>query len=318
MDGLKHTMEAIPAGTTRREYGTAYWDGSTWWANVGGNLLDARWNDPIQPLQGGNIVVDIAKDARGLASAFVVGGYTDQPRPSTGTVLLVGTTEIILTGADGGTYKTDRYLGPIAGYSPGDPVYLDWVAGKPTVMGIIAAIIPPDPVAPPPPPPSQTSGQTPLIATASDTFGVGGWGRWATSQGGGEDVYSGTQGAYTVTGSWFYGAPKPELAGKTATRIRFKIPGRLPGVGAYNSPVTVHLYAHTSQARPGSDVSRVVGPVDVTIAAGFGGDYTDLPGSFFSTLAAGGGISIAGNPYLGLYSRLDDPESGKILIDWTA
>jgi hypothetical protein len=331
MDGFEKTMAAIPDANTRRDYGTAYWDGLKWWVNIRGNLLDARWLDPIQPLQGGNIVVDITKDGLGQSSALVIGGYTDQPRPSTGTVLLVGVSEIVFTGDDGGSYRTDRFVNPyVAGtpdpmvdpprltYAPGDPVYLTWDAARPTIIGIIAAIAMPDQVAVPPAPPTQTSGQTPLVATASDTWGVGGWGRWATSQGGGEDVYSGTLGAYTLTGSWFYGAPKPELAGKSATRIRFKVPARLPAVGDYNSAVTIHLYAHTSQSRPGTDVTRVVGPVDVNVAAGSSGGFIDLPGSFFSTLAAGGGISIAGNPYVGFNSRLDDPESGKILIDWTA
>lgn len=315
MAGLKHTMAAIPGGNTRRVYGVAYYDGARWWANVAGNPLDARWNPSIRPAQGLPIVVDITNDGQGQSTALVVCAYDDQPSPATGSVLSVGVGSVIFTGDDGGSYETDRFLGPIADYMPSDPVYLLWDADKPTILGVIADIAPPTLQAPPPPQVGQSSGQTAMVATASDTFGVGGWGRWATA---GEDVYSGTQGAYTVTGAWFYGAPKPELAGKTATRIRFKIPGRLRGVGAYNSTVTVHLYAHTSQSRPGGDVSRVVGPVDVNIVAGFGGDYVDLPGEFFPILAAGGGISIAGNPYLGLYSRLDDPESGKILIDWSA
>ena len=39
MEAFKETMAAIPEGSTRRAYGTAYFDGSQWWAVVGGNQL---------------------------------------------------------------------------------------------------------------------------------------------------------------------------------------------------------------------------------------------------------------------------------------
>lgn len=310
---LKHTMAAIPGGNTRRAYGTAYWDGTKWYANMNGSMLEARWLDPIQPIQNGKIVVDITKDDFGLSTALVIGGYTDQPRPSTGTVLTVGVSEIVFTGEDGGSYTTDRFIGT---YIPGDPVYLTWDAAAPTIIGIIAAIATVQTTPAPLPPATAPSGEVKLVATASDTFGVGGWGRWATSQGGGEDVYTGSWAGYTLTGSWFYGAAKPELQGKTITRIRFRLPARL-NVGA-SGTATIHIYAHNSGARPGGDVTRVTGPYDVGIVQGFAGDYIDLPLTFAPALVAGGGISIAGDPYAGFNSRLDDPESGKLLINWSA
>jgi len=36
-----------------------------------------------------------------------------------------------------------------------------------------------------------------------------------------------------------------------------------------------------------------------------------------AVIAAGGGISIAGDPYIGLNGRRKDPDSGKLLVDWT-
>lgn len=317
MDGLKYTMGAIPGGSTRRTYGTAFWDGAAWFADVGGNLLTCRWLDPIQPLQGGKIVVDITTDEYGQSAALVMGGYTDQPRPSTGTVNSVIpaglSTRLVFDGEDGVTYTTDRFIGS---YSPGDPVYLTWDAAVPTIIGKIGAVAVVAEGADRPVPPTAPSGTATSIATASDTFGVGGWGRWATSQYGGEDVYSGTWGGYTVTGSWFYGAPKPELAGKTVTRVQFKVPARL-NVGA-SGAATIHLYAHTSGSRPGGDVTRVAGPFDVSIPAGWGGGLVDVPTSFAPVINAGGGISIAGSPYVGFVSRIKDPEAGKIIQDWTA
>jgi len=316
MAGLKYTMGAMDPGGTRRTYGTAYWDGSKWWANMAGNLLDARWLDPIQPVQGGKIVVDITNDGQGQSTALVIGGYADQPRPSIGTILSVGATEVVVTGEFGGSFTTDRYTGT---YAPGDPVVLMWAAGKPSILGKVPqAVSAPPPVAPPAAAQVAGTGQVKRIASASDTWGVGGWGRWATSRSGGEDVYSGSQSGYTVTGAWFYGAPDPALSGKTVTGIRMYLPRRLPGVGGYNSPATIHIYAHDSQQRPGGDVNRVTAAFDYTVPAGFNGGLIDLPLSFAGTLAAGGGISIAGNPYIGFESRLDNPESGKLLIDWSA
>ena len=313
MPGLKYTMGAMDPGSTTRYFGTAYWDGGKWWAKLGENLLDARWLDPIQPLQDGKIVVDITNDGKGQSSALVIGGYTDQPRPSTGTVLSVGVSQVVFTGDDGGSYTTSRFIGT---YSPGDPVYLTWDAATATIIGKIAAVATVPQAPPPPPPSSATSGETKLSATASDTWGVGGWGRWATSQRGGEDVYAGTWGGYTLTGSWFYGTPRPELAGKTITRILFKVPARL-NVGA-SGAATIHAYAHTGQKRPGTDVNRVTGPFDISVPQGYGGGYTDLPLSFAPTLVAGGGISIAGDPYVGFQSRLDNPEFGKLIISWSS
>lgn len=317
MPGLKYTMGAMDPGKTTRYFGTAFWDGSKWWAKLGDNLLDARWLDPIQPLQNGKIVVDVTNDGKGQSSALVIGGYTDQPRPSTGTaqsVIPAGvSTQIVFTGEDGQSYTTDRFVGD---YNPGDPVYLTWDAAKPTIIGKIAAVATVPEAAPPPPPSTATSGETRLAATASDTFGVGGWGRWASSRSGGEDVYAGTWAGYTLTGSWFYGAPRPELAGKTITRILFKVPARL-GVGA-SGTATIHAYAHTSGSRPGGDVNRVTGPFDISVPQGYPGGYTDLPLSFAPALVAGGGISIAGDPYVGFQSRLDNPEFGKLIISWSS
>lgn len=317
MPGLKYTMGAMDPGTTNRHFGVAFHDGAKWWAQVGDNLLDARWLDPMQPLQGGRIVVDITNDGRGQSSALVIGGYTDQPRPSTGTVTDVlpagPSIRIVFTGEDGVSYTTDRFIGS---YNAGDPVYVTWDAAVPTIIGAIGAITAVQEAPPPPPPTAAATGVASIAATSSDTWGVGGWGRWATSQRGGEDVYSGTWGGYTMTGSWFYGAPRPELAGKTITRILFRVPPRL-NVGASGVAI-IHAYAHNSGGRPGGDVSRVTGPHDIPVPQGYGGGYTDLPLSFAPALVAGGGISIAGDPYVGFQSRLANPTNGQLLISWSA
>lgn len=308
-------MAAIPGGNTRRTFGTAFWDGSKWFAEVGGNLLTCRWLDPIQPLQGGNIVVDITTDERGQSSALVIGGYTDQPRPSTGAVLAVGVSEIVVAAEDGITYTTDRFIGS---YAIDDLIYITWDAAKPTIIGKIPTItVTPPANTPKAPGGGDITGTHRTAAIKSDTYGVGGWGRWATSQRGGEDVYTGNYGAGPLSGSWFYGAGNTVLAGRTVLAARFRIPGRLR-VGSYNSPATIHLYAHTSQNQPGGDVNRTVGPFDVSVAPGAPPQWVTLPSSFHAVLVAGGGISITGDPYAGFASRLKDPDSGKTEFDWSA
>jgi hypothetical protein len=315
-------MAAIPGGNTRRVYGAAFHDGARWWARVGDNLLDARWNASVRPEQGLSVVVDITNDGQGQSTALVMCAYVDQPTPATGTIqefIPAGPANSIVFQADDGiVYQTDQVIEGT--YNLGDPIYLNWDANKPTIIGKIGALAaPPPPAAPPAENAGAGNGQAKRITSASDTWwGPGGWGSWATSRGGGEDVYSGSQGGGTVTGAWFYGAPDPVLAGKTVNRIQFYLPARLPGVGGYNSTATIHLYAHDSWARPGGDVVRVTGPHDVNVIAGFRGGFIDLPLTFAPALVAGGGISIAGNPYIGFESRLDNPEAGKLLIDWTA
>ena len=317
MLSLSKTMGEIPDGSFRTVFGTAYFDGVKWWAVVNSNPIDARWLDPIQPLQGGNIVVALMNDGQGQSSALVLGGYTEQPRPSTGTVTEVlpagEGVRVVFTGQDGVSYSSDRFVGS---YNLGDVVLLDWAAGQVSIIGKVPApAITPQAQAPAPSSERRPSGYEVLAATASDTFGVGGWGRWASSQRGGEDVYTGTQSGYTVTGSWFYGAPRAAFAGKTITKVQFRLPGRL-SVGGYSSAVTVSLYAHTSQSRPGGDVARTVGPFNVSVPAGSGPMWVELPVEFGPVIAAGGGISIAGGSYAAFKSRLTDPESGKIIGDW--
>jgi hypothetical protein len=193
-----------------------------------------------------------------------------------------------------------------------------WAAGKPTITGAIQSTTPPEAPPAPEPPPANPPGSETLIATASDTYwGPGGWGSYATSRGGGEDVYTGTWSGATVTGAWFYGAPRPALQGKTISRLRLRLPARIRA-GNYNDPATIHVYAHTSGARPGGDVNRVTGPHDITVPPGFAGGDFDLPLSFAPALVGGGGISIAGNPYAAFNSRLDEATSGRLIIDWSS
>ena len=325
---LRHTMGQIPGGGVSVRYGSARWDGTEWRIDDNGSLLSAMWLDPIQPVQAGPIAYLLVTDGRGQSSALVLGGVTTQPRPGTGTVqeiIPAGTaTQIRLTAEDGNDYTTSRFVGT---YNVGDPVLIDWTAGIPTIIGKISEMAvntaAPDPVAS-----SASTGTAHLIAVASDTWSANGWGTWAGSTNGREKVYSGTQSGYTVTGSWFYGPWGTSLSGLTITEARFRVPARLPGVGT-SGPVTINLYAHTSQSRPAGDVNRTAGPFTVNLPAGYDPNvhnldprlpngWVVLPSSFHAVLQSGGGVSIAGGGYVGLNGRLDDGASGQIDADWSA
>lgn len=325
---LKHTMGQIPGGGVSVRYGSARWDGTDWLIDDNGSLLRPdRWLDPIQPVQGGPIAYLLVSDGRGQSSALVLGGVTTKPRPGTGTVQAItasgAATMITVNADDNQTYMTSRFIGS---YNLGDPVLLDWTAGVATVVGKIAAMTVP-PNAPISQPAATRTGTATLTATASDTWSVNGWGAWAGSTNGREKVYSGTQSGYTVTGSWFYGPWGTSLSGLTIREARFRVPARLAGVGT-SGPVTVNLYAHTSQSRPGGDVTRTQGPFAVNLPAGYDPvrdvlnpalppGWVVLPSSFHAVLQSGGGVSIAGGGYVGLNGRLDDGASGQIDVDWS-
>lgn len=502
MPALKHTIAAIPGGNTRRTYGTAFWDGSSWFAEVGGNLITCRWREGFTAVQGQKIIVDITTDERGQGAAYVVGGYTDQPRPSTGTILTM-TPDVVVSGAFGGSVVAGRVIGS---YAIGDNVYLDWGAPNPTVTGPATALVVPRKTnTPKSPGGGDIAGTKRTPATASDTYGAGGWGRaalnerrnvvnnpklsvnatgwtagngtltrvttggpvgfpafarttvsgtptyidvngqgsglnlvtpgkvyylagqvrgsvagtirlyvqfidsagstlatsssaaiantansWASyalttspaptgairvriiyrltatmvsgatvdgtatimadAQGpyfDGDTVPAGTSNTSTsrawigaanasqsvetvsatgaagsedvsaggsIAGAWFYGVGNKILTGRTIKEARFRIPARLN----LDDPTAtvVHLYAHPSGAVPAGALAASAGPFDVTVPGDGSRLWVVLPSTFHAPLIAGGGIYATADSYARFRGRLDDPNSGKLEIDW--
>jgi hypothetical protein len=254
----------------------------------------------------------------GTGDAVVTGRVTLQPRPAEGVVKTVppGSPTITVTGTDGIDYVAKF----AASYTPtvSDNVLLAWNASLPYVtgkVGVVAAPTAPGQPSVAAPPGPDRAGQTAYQATDSATWvpGLGAWDAWA---GGGGRVYQGSQSGYTTYGSWFYAGSAAQLAGRTINRIQFTLGSRRQ-VGGYNSPVTVHFYAHTSANRPGGDVTRTTGPFDVVIQPSAGQQTFDLPTSFAGALAAGGGISITGEPYAGFAGYLQEAASGLLTIDWS-
>lgn len=200
----------------------------------------------------------------------------------------------------------------------GDRMRLLWQGGTGTAVckvGVTPAVITNGPSTQPPPG-AASSGTLPVTTTDSGTYsgGVYGWNR-----GYGQNVYQGDGtpwgGPAVNSGAWFYGANASQLQGATITRVEFLLPAR-NRAGTSSAAATVHLYLHNSPNKPGGDVSRVAGPVDVTVQAHSRGGYIDLPAGWGPTLIAGGGVSITGNPYLGLLGRGEQPDSGHLKFTW--
>lgn len=317
MADLRTVEDLVPDRTTTTYQGTMVNDFGVLRVNVNGNIIPARYADPLVLAAGDPVLVDISSSRAGQGTAFVRTRLTAAPRPGQGKVLTVPASSptITVTGSDGVVYPATF----VASYTPvvGDAVILSWNAAVASVIGKITTTAAP----PPPPPPIQapptaaTTGSTPYPAVSSGTW-VPTNGVWDSHAGGGSNVYQGSYGA-TTYGAWFYAGSTAQQAGKTITRIRFVLGARRP-VGNNNSPVLVHFYAHTSPNKPGGDVARTVGPYDVVAQPGQGPTQYDLPLSFAPVLQAGGGIAIAGDPYAGFLGVQAHPESGLLTLDWSS
>lgn len=310
--------ELVATGSVRLVNGQIVRDGSgVLQAQVGMATLPVRWADPIVVAEGDSVLIAMSAGPTGQSTATVMCRTHTRPRPGTGVVSAapVGSPTITVSTVEGSVVaKFDNAYTPIVG----ETVLLAWGALPPTVIGKVGIIPgPTGPVAPPaapaPPPGASTTGTLALPAIDSGTWSVGD-GQWNGSPHG-QRVVQGSYGGRAFTGSWFYGTSATQLIGRGISAVRMYI-GARHGIGSYNAPAVIHLYAHTSPGRPGSDVARVVGPHDVTLPNGWGGGWVGLPLSFASPLVSGGGISIAGSPYLGVQGRTENPQSGVVQLDW--
>ena len=310
-----------PAGSSSSllRFGDIVLAGTSLTLSVDGLVQSARWVQGYVPALGDAVAFVVTRDQEGQSSNLVLGkvAATSSPvLPDEALVTSVPASSATITVAIDGTSYTAKFVGTAP--AVGDRVLLEhrrgmvYVVGK---VGTTAAPAPPEPPpAPPAPPPTgPTSGTATFGATDSATARVGsGW-----NSPSGQTVIQGSYGGVTYAGSWFYGTAPSSLGGRTIAGARVYLAARRR-MGSYNDPVTIHLYAHTSTSRPGGDVSRVVGPHNVTLPPGWGGGWVDIPVSLAAQVVAGGGLGIAGNPYAGLDGRGDNPQSGAVQIDWTA
>lgn len=284
------------------------------WPNVvvGGVQQFAYWCDHVYALKGEAIAVAREVDPSGVTRNMVI-GRIGRPGADTGTVLTVESNYLLVS--VGATEVRARFDADKV-YTAGDIVALDWKGGTITALFVVTDYVPPSAVSTgtTAPPPASTSGTLAAYATDSATWvpGLSAWNAWAR---GGQNVYQGSYGGYTMFGAWFYNGATRQLDGATIGRVQFNVPRRLT-VGSYNSSGSLHLYTHNADTRPGGDVTRVSGPFDITIGSGSQGGWVDLPTSVGDTLKNGGGIAIMGDPYMGFVGKADDPASGQLLIQW--
>lgn len=310
-----------PAGSSSSllRFGDIVLAGASLALSVDGLVQSARWVQGYVPTAGDPVAFIVTRDQEGQSSNLVLGkvGANSSPAlPDEALVTVVPASSATITVAIDGTSYTAKFVGSAP--AVGDRVLLEhrrsmvYVVGK---VGTTAAPAPPTPPpAPPAPPPTgPTTGTATFGATDSATARVGsGW-----NSPSGQTVIQGTYAGVSYAGAWFYGTAPASLAGRTIAGARVYLPARRR-MGDYNSAATIRLYAHTSASRSAGDVSRVIGPHDITLPAGWGGGWVAIPASLAAQVVAGGGLGIAGSPYAGLDGRGDNPQSGAVQIDWTA
>lgn len=289
-----------------------------WVLSVGGVAQPgAFWPRHVTPWEGGSCVVAISTPKGGQSLTYVIAMVGNAPSGApTGTVTVVPAGSPTITVEVNKVPLTVRLGG---GYSPtvGDEAILLWSGNQVFAMAKVtttAASGPastPVPTAPPPPPPITGTSNFGAQDSATWTDGYN-WNSYF-----GQNVYSGSGYVPRSTGSWFYGGSTRGLADKTnITAVRFFL-GARKNAGSYNSPATVHFYRHNNDVRGGGEPARTDGPYDISIPAGWGGGWLTLPQSFGVALKGGGGISIAGDPYVGFASGGAQPDSGTLSIDWS-
>lgn len=293
------------------------------WPNIllGGVSQFAYWNDHVYAVKGEAITVSREVDPNGTARNTVI-GRIGRPGADTGTVLTVEPLYLLVS--VGATEVKARY-DPTKTYTPGDVVALDWKGATITALFVVTEYVPP-PVnvgGTAPPPSGVSQRQDSFLATDSATWvpGLGIWNAWAAKN---QNVYQGSYAGHTMFGSWFYNGSTKALAGASIDRVFFRVPKRF-AVGSNNAAGDIRIYVHTSNTRPGGDVARVMGPYNFSIPpnyngsqvlqAGVLGGFVELPAAVGGQLAAfGGGISIAGDPYMGFAGKAEDPSSGQLLV----
>lgn len=302
---LARALAAAPEGTQVLA-GTVVTRSGALAVNVAGTYPPVRWAPGWVPTVGDNVRVLVFG-----GEYLVLGRIATAARPATGTVTATGAPRCTVL-AGGVSYSCLRN----AAYTPvvGHVVRLDWSEPVPWVIGQTTTDTPAagdDPYVPPVPPGPADTGESTFAAIDS--------GRWSTAYDW-DSTYKGRlqQGVSggTNTGVWFYGtAPRAALAGRTITRAWvwvLRSPTQGPGGAA-----AVHLYRHTSDTRPGGNVTRVAGPTDASRARGQG-DWAEIPAAWGQAIVdSGGGIAIHGDPYLMLEGLPQNGQSGALRLAWS-
>lgn len=317
-DAQQEAARALSAGPVAEfKAGRVELSGAAWKVTIGTSPVQAIWMEHVIPRDGQPCLLALSTLPGGQTTAWVLGMTQEEAMPgSTGKVLVATGGSQTITVDVNGVSKTATIRGP---YAPvvNDVAVLEMRGSILYAVGKLGAAVPAAPInagtAQVPPPPPIVTGTSEFRSQDSGTYtaAVGGWNSYY-----GQNVYSGSGYVPPSTGHWFYNGATRGLADKTNIgTVRFYL-GPRQRAGNYNQAATVHFYRHNNDSRSGSPAATV-GPHDISIPAGWGGGWVTLPQSFGVALKGGGGISIAGDPYVGFVSGAASPLSGTLSIDWS-
>lgn len=246
------------------------------------------------------ILENIEQRQQAAASSLSTGVVMVDPTgDGTAQVNVLGTLETALLPVD--------LFGVVKAY---DTVIVGLTFGRPVILCRLAKAVAGTPTPQPVPPIGQPgSGVSYVVAQNSRTYVGGAWRTDAMT------AVQGTSVGVANTGAWFYGtAPRSLLVGATITRLQIRLQRQLGGtVGAQ----PVHLYLTSDNTQPVGDTTRTAGPTDISMAPG-DSLLADLPVAWGTQLASstGGGIAIAGDPFLTIEGLATDPVSGQLEFTW--
>nr|DAF97175.1 MAG TPA: hypothetical protein [Siphoviridae sp. ctksc2] len=294
--------------------GTVGWSQGRPAVTIEGVQVPATWLDPVSVNYGDSVLVALTRGEAGQSSAIVLGRVTDTPRPTTGTVVSIGSGQAVVRTAFGTVSATHSWSAP----SVGQVVSLLWQDGRPTTVGPVTYSAPDTPTAGPPPAPAQQLGQVDGVAVIRPAFSAS----WSARRSDGhpwtERIVVG--GKFASTGAWGYGGQFAALKAIPNFRtveasLHF---GERTADGG-NMPVTIQGRCHTA----GSLVQQptATGPsLSVALAKWApGGQDVTLPADVAQWLVTnGGGLLWTGGSTEGGVSDIGtDPDSGRITIKWT-
>lgn len=255
------------------------------------------------PTPGDYVLVE-----RTATVSVITMAFSPTVHPPVGTVsATTTTTPNTVEVTDGyGAVRVMPYMGT---YTPtiGDQVAVVWPDSVGLVLGLRGTVAAPDPGHYDPPPPIGAPNPFTVAAIDAGTYRGG----WYSGE-----VIQGSYGYGEEYGSWFYGGQIAQaLTGVTVTSAAIYLP-RVRGGANYGPGEPAHLYRHSSDFRPGGDVVRVDGPFDagpVPLGAGW---YAISPTLAQLLIDGGGGVGIAGGPYMKFASRSENPQTGTLSIAW--
>ena len=303
-----------------RQGGASIVTGTVGWAQgrpavtIEGVQVPATWLDPVSVNYGDSVAVALTRGEAGQSSAIVLGRVTDTPRPTTGTVVSIGSGQVVVRTAFGTVSATHSWNPP----SVGQVVSLLWQDGRPTTVGPVTYSAPDTPTAGPPPAPAQQLGQVDGVAVIRPVFSAS----WSTRRSDGrpwtERIVAG--GKFQSVAAWGYGAQFAALKAIPELRVleaSLHFGERTADGG--NTAVTIQGRCHAAGSL--GQQPTATGPSLSAALAKWapGGQDVTLPTEVAQWLITnGGGLLWTGGSTEGGVSDIGtDPDSGRITIKWT-